>query len=130
MRYDRRLQTLTRQLGLECPRHGTWLICRGCDRSGDPLPETLSTALQHLIDGIVARVGCEGVQAAWRRLPTSPPVTPCGRCGGPRHCASCQESFGRRWFREIGLTDDEQRGLDRLLATCRRLQASPSPLSG
>jgi hypothetical protein len=120
MRLDRRLQALTRQLGLECPRHGgTLLRCPRCD-AGEPLPEVLAAPLQQLVDTIVARVGREAVKAAWLRVPLPPQHAPC-HCGSARQCPSCQTSFGRRLLlHEIALTNDEQRQLNHILATCQR----------
>ena len=123
MDYKRRVSSMARILG--CPEHAEVLVCRSCD-APEPLPEPLHTGLDALIDAIVARVGREGVQAAWRRLPAPPPLPPCRRCGGhARQCARCLESFGRRLFQEIGLTDAEQHALDGLLATCRRHDRTP-----
>jgi hypothetical protein len=115
-----RLQTLARQAGL-CPHHETRPVCSPCESPG-PLPEPLATMLDGLISAIVARVGTEGIRAAHLRVPPPPAPPPCRHCGGPRHCASCQEEYGKAIFGEIVLTAAEQATWEALLADCRARQ--------
>jgi hypothetical protein len=112
-----RLQALVRQAGL-CPRHEMRPVCSPCE-SPEPLPEPLSTGVGDFIEAIFARVGSEGIKAILLRVPRPPVQRPCGRCGGPRQCPSCQEEYMKAVLDEIELTAEEQAMLDALLAECR-----------
>jgi hypothetical protein len=122
----RRLSALARQLG--CHVHGAPLSCRTCE-APKPLPAPLSMILDDLINTVVARVGTEALRALVGRVPPPPQLDrPCRHCGGARQCGACQTRYAQAVFGAIGLTADEQRVLDDLMATCRRLdRARPRP---
>jgi hypothetical protein len=118
-RYDRRLQTLARQLG--CRRDGELLSCPACDEK-EPMPESLAAGMDALINAIVARVGAAGIRAAHQRVPWLPISDICPRCGTRRECGTCVARHTKAFLREIGLTPAEEAQLQDLLATCRALQ--------
>jgi hypothetical protein len=112
----RRLSALTRQVG--CSVHGSLLSGPSCDVP-EPLLEPLSTGVGDVVEAIFARVGVEGIRAAFRRVPPPPVQRPCGRCGGARRCGQCQECYGKAIFDAISLTAAEQATWDAVLAECR-----------
>jgi hypothetical protein len=106
MRYDRRLQTVSRQLGLACPRHDALLVC-AC-HPPEPLPEHLEAGLDVLVTAIVARIGREAGRAACLRVPLPLTFDACPRCGVRRRCLACAERHTKALLREIGLTAAEK----------------------
>ena len=121
MRYQRRLHTIARQLGMLCPRHAEQrLRCPACDPLA-PLPEPLDALLQAVFNSIMARVDDATLRmTCTRHLP--PVYAPCG-CGRPRQCGSCQERFTRAVLADLGLTDDEARMVDEAMALARAIDA-------
>jgi hypothetical protein len=118
MRYDRRLHTLSRRLGLRCPRHEERLTCPMCDVP-PPLPADLSAMQDVIIDTILTRIGREALRVVCRRVPRAPAFNACARCGTARQCVACGADYGRALLQAIGLTATEQAIVARALAECR-----------
>jgi hypothetical protein len=118
-RYADRLNRVARALG--CQIHGEPLNCPTCEPPA-PYPEPVETGTHDFIEGLVARVGREGLKAAALRLTPAPVHEPCPCCGSPRQCLSCQARYGHAFLAAIGLMPDERATMETLLATCRRME--------